>query len=59
MDAQVYAVYGTDLRARDRIQRSNGERYMVVGPPAWWKPNMPLEVFGSSWVVFRVEVMNG
>lgn len=58
MDAQVFAVRGTDLRARDRIQRSNGERYMVVGPPAWWQPN-ELEVFGASWVVFQVEVMNG
>lgn len=56
--SQVYAVRGTDLRARDRIERSNGERYSVVGHPLWWQPN-ELEVFGSVWVVFQVEAMNG
>ena len=56
--SQVYAVKGTDLRARDRIERSNGERYAVVGHPLWWQPN-ELEVFGNVWVVYQVEAMNG
>lgn len=56
--SQVYVVKGTDLRARDRIERSNGERYAVIGHPLWWQPN-ELEVFGYVWVVFQVEAMNG
>lgn len=56
--SQVFAPKGTDLRARDRIERSNGERYAVVGHPLWWQPN-ELEVFGDVWVVFQVEAMNG
>lgn len=56
--SQVYALKGTDLRSRDRIERSNGERYAVVGHPLWEGPN-ELEVFGQAWVVFQVEAMNG
>jgi hypothetical protein len=56
--SQVYVPYGEDVRARDRIERSNGERYSVIGHPLWWQPN-ELEVFGSRWVVFQVEAMNG
>lgn len=56
--AQVFAPKGTDLRARDRIQRSNGERYSVVGHPQWDEPS-ELEVFDYAWVVFQVESMNG
>lgn len=56
--SQVYVLKGTDLRARDRIERSNGERYAVIGHPLWWQPN-ELEVFGGVWVVFQVEAMNG
>jgi hypothetical protein len=55
---QIYAVRGTDIQARDRIERSNGERYSVIGHPLWWQPN-ELEVFGFVWVVFQVEAMNG
>lgn len=56
--AQLYVPQGADLRARDRIERSNGERYAVIGHPMWDQPNR-LEVFGSEWVVFEVESMNG
>lgn len=56
--AQVYAVKGTDLRSRDRIERANGERYSVIGHPVWLGPN-ELEVFGDVWVVYQVEAMNG
>lgn len=55
--AQVYVPAGTDLRARDRIERANGERYAVIGHPMWNQPN-GLDVFGSEWVVFEVESMN-
>ena len=55
---QVYVASGSDLRARDRIERANGERYSVIGHPLWWQPN-ELEVFDNVWVVFQVEAMNG
>lgn len=56
--SQVYVAKGTDLRARDRIERENGERYAVIGHPLWWGPN-ELEVFGGAWLVFQVEAANG
>lgn len=55
---EVYARLGVDLKARDRIQRANGERYAVVGPALWDQPG-GVEVFGSRWVAFQVEVVNG
>lgn len=54
----IYVEKGSDLRARDRVQRSNGERYSVVGHPLWEQPN-ELSVFGRVWVVFQVESLNG
>lgn len=56
--SEVYVRRGSDLRARDRIQRANGERYAVVGHGLWDQPG-GLEVFGSSWVAFEVEAING
>jgi hypothetical protein len=55
---EVYAPLGVDLRARDRIQRANGERYAVVGHGCWDQPG-GVEVFGSRWVSFQVEAVNG
>ena len=54
----VYVYKGTDLRARDRIQRGNGERYSVVGHPVWEQPH-EVSVFGNVWVCFKLESMNG
>lgn len=53
---QIFVRSGADLRARDRIQRANGERYAVVGHSMW---DSALEVFGDSWMVFEVESVNG
>lgn len=55
---EVFTPRGADLRARDRIERSNGERYAVLGHPMWWQPG-GVEVFGSEWIVFKVEAING
>lgn len=55
---EVYVRVGADLRARDRIQRANGERYAVVGHGLWDQPG-GLEVFGSRWVAYQLEAMNG
>lgn len=53
---QVFVPAGVDVRARDRLQRGNGERYAVVGHPMW---EQSIEVFGDRWMVFQVEAMNG
>lgn len=55
-DAQIFVRSGVDVRARDRIQRANGERYAVVGHSMW---DSALEVFGDSWKLFEVESANG
>lgn len=55
--AQVFVPKGADVRARDRLERANGERYAVVGHAMW--DQLGLDVFGSEWVVFEVESMNG
>lgn len=55
---EIFAPVGVDIRARDRIQRANGERYAVVGHALWDQPGGP-EVFGCRWVAFQVEAMNG
>lgn len=55
---QVFVAKGSDVRARDRLERGNGERYAVVGHPMWEQPD-ELDVFGQVWVVFDVEATNG
>lgn len=57
--AQVFVPAGVDVRSRDRLQRSNGERYAVIGHAMWGGQTNTMEVFGSGWVVFEVEAMNG
>lgn len=54
----AYVYKGTDLRARDRIERGNGERYAVVGHATWEQPH-EVSVFGNVWVCFKLESMNG
>jgi hypothetical protein len=54
----VFVAKGADLKARDRIERGNGERYSVVGHPVWEQPH-EVPVFGQVWVVFKLESMNG
>lgn len=55
--SQVFVVKGADVRARDRLERANGQRFAVVGHSMWDQGD--LEVFGQTWVCFEVEVMNG
>lgn len=55
---EMYVPAGADVRARDRVERSNGERYSVVGTALWNQPG-GVEVFGDVWVVFELESMNG
>lgn len=60
--AQLYVTRGTDLKARDRVQRANGEQYAIVGHQQWGE-DFP---FGDGYdddvddlVVFQVESTNG
>ena len=55
---EVYVRQGADVRARDRLERANGERYSVVGN-ALWNQLGGVEVFGDVWKVFELESMNG
>lgn len=55
---EMYVPKGSDVRARDRIERSNGERFAVVGRPVWDGPS-EVEVFGGAWMVFHLESING
>lgn len=54
----IFVAKGCDLKARDRVERANGERYSVVGHPVWEQPH-EVPVFGQVWVVFKLESMNG
>lgn len=52
--AGLWVVKGTDLKARDRIKRANGDAYRVVGG-AQWDQNHPVTNRNFGWVVFNLE----
>lgn len=58
MTAEIYVQRGTDLKARDRIVRSNGEKYAVVGHQLWDQVE-PLSGYDFGWMSFQVESANG
>ena len=55
---ELYVKRGVDLRARDRVVRSNGEQYAVVGR-ASWDQDFPFDGYDFGYVVFQLEAMNG
>lgn len=55
---QIYVARGEDLKARDRIVRSNGEEYVIVGH-ALWDQDDPFGGYDFGWMVFQVESYNG
>lgn len=57
MTAQLYVRRGSDVKARDRIIRSNGEKYSVVGHSLWDQRN-PLTGHDMGWAVFQLESAN-
>lgn len=57
MSPKMFVPKGSDVLARDRVQRENGERFVVVGPSLWGQSEF--SVFGLCWVVFQLELMNG
>lgn len=56
--AQLMVQRGTDLQARDRIKRSNGETYIVVGHQLWDQVN-PISGMDYKWMIFELESGNG
>lgn len=56
--AELYVKRGTDLQARDRIERSNGQVYIVTGH-SLWDQVQPQSGHNFGWMVFQVEASNG
>ncbi len=55
--ADLYVPDGTDVRARDRIKRTNGDYYRVIGG-AQWDQDHPFTGRKFGWTVYRLESMN-
>lgn len=56
--ADIYVPRGSDVQARDRIVRANGEKYVVVGH-ALWDSLTAFTGHDFGWIAFQVESMNG
>lgn len=56
--AQLYVKRGTDLQARDRVLRANGQEYAVVGH-SMWDQDSPLTGRNFGWTVYQVQSTNG
>lgn len=52
--AELYVAKGTDLRAKDRVKRANGDTYRVIGGAQWDQPH-PVTGRDFGWQVFRLE----
>ena len=53
-DAELFVAKGTDLKARDRVQRANGDTYRVVGGAQWDQPH-PLSGRDFARTAYRLE----
>lgn len=53
-DAELFVPKDADLKAKDRVKRSNGDTYRVVGGPQW-DQNHPITNRNFKYVVFRLE----
>jgi len=54
--ADLFVPKDTDLRAKDRVKRANGDTYRVVGG-AQWDQSHPLSGRRFGWVMYRLEAM--
>lgn len=52
--AELYVPKDADLKARDRVERANGDSYRVVGGAQWDQPH-PVTGRQFGWAVYRVE----
>lgn len=55
---QLYVRRGADIQARDRLTRTNGEAYRVVGHSMWDQAS-PYTGKDFGWKVFQLESMTG
>lgn len=55
--AELYVKRGSDLRAKDRVDRANGEQYAVIRPA--WDQDFPFDGYDFDYMVFSVELING
>ncbi|ANR90489.1 hypothetical protein [Mycobacterium avium] len=55
--AQLYVKRGADLKPRDRIQRTNGEQYAIVGHSLWDQAS-PMTGRDFGWMTFQIESTN-
>lgn len=58
MNCELFVARGADLRARDRVERANGEQYSVVGR-AEWDQDYPFDGSSFGVMVFQLEAING
>lgn len=56
--AQLYVRRGSDVQSRDRILRSNGQEYAVIGH-SMWDQDSPLTGSNFGFMLFQVESANG
>ena len=56
--AEIYVRRGTDIQARDRVVRSNGEAFTVIGH-GLWDQVQPMSGNNFGWKAFQVESYNG
>lgn len=55
---ELYVPRGSDVKARDRVLRANGEKYVVVGH-SLWDQSSPFTGRDFGWMGFQVESTNG
>lgn len=55
---ELYVERGADVKARDRIARTNGEKYVVVGHPMW-DQGQPQTGHDFGYMVVQLESANG
>lgn len=56
--ANVYVPRGSDVKARDRLVRANGEKYVVVGHPLWDQAS-PFTGRDFGYMLLQVESYSG
>lgn len=56
--ARIFVKRGTDVQARDRILRSNGQEYIVVGHSMWDQAN-PITGHDFGYMTFQVTSASG
>lgn len=56
--AELFVRRGTDLQARDRVTRENGQTFRVVGGGQWDRSH-PMTRRNFGWILYRLEAVTG